>query len=143
MMRLALVLAPNALSAALGLVMSTTKPACAPPPSQPPGWVFAVVWPVLYLLVGLALAELHDIGAFFAFATLAALVLGLNAWWLAFAPRCLPNAAFGSIVALAVWTFATIYIASMQSGVAAALLAPLAMWLCFASFLSYQIVTSN
>jgi tryptophan-rich sensory protein len=114
--------------------------ACPPSRYQPPGIVFAVVWPILYLLVGVSSALLFNQGHFREVAFIAALVVALNAWWVAFGPVCRPVGALASILTLLVFTAALAAHVASKSYAAAALLAPLIAWLSFASFLSVSLL---
>lgn len=116
------------------------------PLSQPPGWVFAVVWPILYILIGLA-------GALFWRKTkrvwskpiigFCIAVAALQLWWILFTKICAPWSALASLIAI---TCVFVIIASVfakVSTVSAALLAPLVLWLTFASYLSFEIATGK
>jgi tryptophan-rich sensory protein len=99
--------------------------------------VFGVVWPAQYLLIGLSAALLHRRGHRLELAGVLGVVAGLNAWWLAFGNTCRPTAAFASIVALLLLAAALTVHVSCRCPVAAALLAPLVLWLAFATYLSW------
>lgn len=104
--------------------------------SQPPGWVFGIVWPILYILIGLnwnstkndrVLNLLHW-----------ALVIGLNVWL--YVVGCNRNWKQG------VWTFIPIvgvsfatWILSSQHG-SPLLLVPFLAWILFAQQLNVHIV---
>lgn len=139
----ALIALPNAVSALMQFLSGTRKPACPPVRYQPPGWVFGVVWPVLYLLMGVSLAFLYEIGAKRPAMYLLLLLVGLNAWYVVFAPRCMPKAALASILALLLGAKLTAKAAHRARPTAGWLIAPLVAWLTFASFLSYTSWTSN
>ena len=113
------------------------------PRLQPPGWVFSVVWPILYLLLGAALVLVWRTRNTPAFLTLFGGVLALQAWWWIFSTACRPMGAFLSLVAIAVGfaVFAAYQIPNNPR--VAALLAPLVAWCAFASYLSYQIVVGD
>ena len=113
---------------------------------QPPGWVFAVVWPLLYVFIGGALALLwraverkwtpEVIGIIIG-------VLALQVWWFVFTFQCLPWGAFGFLVVLLiVFMFLAIRSYPVYKW-SALLLLPLIVWLTFASLLSFEIATGR
>lgn len=116
---------------------------------QPPGWVFAVVWPVLYVLLGASLALLwRGVGRQWTPEVIGVVagVLLLQVWWFVFTFQCLPWGAFAFLVGLVIgFCGLAIRIAwmGMGGGVSAMLLIPLCMWLVFASILSFEIATGR
>lgn len=130
--------APNALSAALVLRSGTRGSGCPRTSLQPPAWVFGVVWPILYLGLGIAmaiLADRHTSGQVFA---LAGLVVLLNAWWIAFGKTCRPVPALAAICVITVYATAVARSSYKANKVSGALIAPLVAWLSFATVLSVQ-----
>lgn len=127
----ALVALPNFASATLVYAMGTDGPACPPAPLQPPGYVFAVAWTVLYTLLGIALASTRSTTAH---VHVWALMVALDAWWLVFSQRCRPVAALTTIVAI------TGYTCWIVARLRVRVLAPLLAWLVFACVLSAQIL---
>jgi tryptophan-rich sensory protein len=117
------------------------------PDIMPPGWVFGVVWTILYILLGLALAQiLHARGAkgrgralFLFFVQLA-----LNLAWspLFFAWHEVSMALIVIIVILLL-TIATSFAFAPIRRSAAWLLVPYMVWLSFAAVLNYQIDRLN
>lgn len=105
---------------------------------QPPSWVFSVVWPVLYLLIGLeGLRVWRSNGRRWSTSLTYWVVLttSLILWWPVFSHwMCWPKAAFVSIVLIAglVWYYTITR--------RAWLLAPLALWMAFASVLAAQAI---
>ena len=104
--------------------------------SQPPGWIFAVVWPILYILIGLnwnatkgnqTLNGLHWL-----------LIIGLNFWL--YVVGCNRNWKQG------VWTFLPIVGVSLATWILSAqqgsplLLIPFIAWILFAQQLNVHIV---
>jgi tryptophan-rich sensory protein len=128
--------APNALSAALVFAVGG-KAACPRTSLQPPGWVFGAVWPALYVALGVAMAILAGERSA-VLISVAALVVALNAWWLAFGTKCRPVAALAAICALTVAAAAVAVKAYRANATAGALVAPLVAWLAFATVLSVQ-----
>lgn len=145
----ALLLLPNAASAAVMAATAGRRPGAGAPqwcprtPITPPPAVFAVVWPLLYLLVGAAMARMEQLQQRGALAALFVLVAALNAWYAAFSPRCRPGPALGGILAtlaLAVLTTCAVWQLDAAGG---ALLVPLCLWLAFASLVSAWIVAQQ
>lgn len=112
------------------------------PKIQPPGWVFGVVWSILYILLG--------VSGYFAWRDsdrnieniviilFILLNISLNAWWLIFSNICAPLASFVSIVILFLQTIATVFIFFKNRFNRSGLISlPLVLWLMFASTLSY------
>ena len=98
-------------------------------PLQPPAWVFGVVWPLLYVTTGAAWAPA---GAR-ADAMLAALTLLCCAWLPAYV--CVRAKSLAAIILAAATILATLAALTLR-GASSALLAPLALWLSFASYLN-------
>jgi tryptophan-rich sensory protein len=117
------------------------------PAFNPPGWVFGVVWPILYIMLGLSLAMvLHAHGARARQKALAvfALQLVLNfAWSPVFFALHKPAMALSIIAAMIVACVAMIFLIWRIRVIAALLLYPYLGWLMFASVLNYQIVVLN
>jgi tryptophan-rich sensory protein len=112
------------------------------PMSQPPSWVFAVVWPILYLLMGIVLMVVwRGEGRRFTSLILWFLVgiAGLQVWWLLFTQWCQPWLAFASLVVLAIVFIGIINRIWRRHGLIAILMIPLVAWLSFASYLSYEV----
>jgi translocator protein len=117
------------------------------PPLNPPGWVFGLVWPLLYVLLGLSLAMLlHARGAKLRSRALAlfGVQLALNfAWSPVFFALHKPTLALSLIAAMVVGCFALILVAWQVRALAGLLLYPYFGWLIFAALLNYQIVQLN
>lgn len=112
------------------------------PKIQPPGWVFATAWSILYILLGIAgyygwVESGRDISNV-AIILFILLILGLNAWWLIFSNICASLASFYTIVALFIHTIVTMVLFFAKDFKKSGwLVLPLAFWLAFASILSY------
>jgi translocator protein len=117
------------------------------PSFMPPGWAFGVVWPILYLMLGLALAIIiHARGARgrpLALSFFAAQLL-LNLIWspLFFAAHQV-GAALALLAALLVLALATAILFARIRTSAGLLFIPYLGWLCFATALNYQIWVLN
>ena len=117
------------------------------PVMMPPGWVFGLAWPVLYVCLGVALAlVLHARGAagrrpallFFA------AQLALNfAWSPLFFAMHQVRLALLVIVVMLVLAAITSYLFGRIRKAAGLLLLPYLGWLCFAALLNYQIIALN
>lgn len=119
----------------------------AKPSFTPPGWVFGAVWPVLYLLIGLALAVVLNArrapGRGIAI-MLFLVQLACNLVWspLFFAAHEVTLAAYLAIVILALAVLTTVYFARIRT-VAVLLMLPYVAWLSFAAVLSHQMHNLN
>ncbi len=124
--------------------VETWYPALAKPWFNPPGWVFAPVWTVLYALMGISLFLVVRQG--FKRRPLAAFgtQLALNAGWsLAFFGLRSPAAGLAVIVPLLaaiIWTMREFYPVSRG---AAYLLIPYLAWVSFATVLNAAIYLLN
>ena len=117
------------------------------PEAQPPGWVFGVVWPILYFMTGLAFAMvLHARGARFRGLAVALflgqLVLNL-AWSPVFFGRHQVTTALFLIVGIWVMAIATTFAFGRVRAAAAWLMVPYLVWLSFAAILNFQIDRLN
>ena len=117
------------------------------PEILPPGWVFGLVWTILYILLGLSLALiLHARGAkgrgkaLFLFFVQLALNL---AWSPLFFAWHEVSMALVLIVLILALTIATYFAFSPIRKAAAWLLVPYMIWLSFAAVLNYQIDQLN
>ena len=106
---------------------------------NPPGYVFGIVWPILYLFMGItAWRNIDTIKIYFY------IQLFLNAiWsWLFFSFQ-LPLVALFDIWLLIFINIKILFIVSKQDKVGAILYAPYILWLLFASYLNVFIVLNN
>jgi tryptophan-rich sensory protein len=114
------------------------------PPFNPPSWVFAPVWSILYVLIAVAGWRAWRLDPPGALSTLWFLQLVLNFAWspIFFAAR-LPAPALAVIVAMLVVILAFIRVAWRRDRLAAWLFVPYAAWVAFASVLNASIVWLN
>lgn len=118
------------------------------PSWQPPSWVFAPVWTVLYLAMGVAawrvwLTKQKD-GGLAVPLTLWTVQLALNlGWTFAFFERRSPVSGLLVIVPLWLTIFATIIAFAPKSRLAALLLSPYLAWVSFATALNASIWAAN
>ena len=118
------------------------------PSFNPPNWVFAPVWTILYILMGLALYLVWRRGLAASGVRLAliffALQLALNiAWSFIFFNCHSPFYALLEIAALWLSIMLTIGLFYQVSKPAAWLLMPYILWVSFASFLNYMVWRLN
>lgn len=95
---------------------------------RPPAWVFGVVWPILYILIGLAWIRSKHLTV--SFITL--LVL-LNLWLLVYV--CQKNKV-GGVYIIFLSLLSALYIFISLDKTTKYLFAPLLVWLLFAAFLN-------
>ena len=118
------------------------------PPLSPPGWVFPVVWSILYLLMGYAsyrvLTSDADPAAIKKAQTFYFLQLGLNFLW--------PILFFGFqwyyisfVLLLVLWAFIylTMHYFGMIDDTAENLLIPYLLWVTFAGYLNLGVALLN
>jgi|32_taG_2_1085360.scaffolds.fasta_scaffold00342_19 tryptophan-rich sensory protein len=117
------------------------------PAITPPGWVFAVVWPVLYACLGLALAMvLHARGAKgrgFALLLFFVQLFANFAWSPLFFGQHQVTTALYLIIFILMVTVATAFAFAPIRKAAAWLLVPYMVWLGFAAVLNFQIDQRN
>jgi tryptophan-rich sensory protein len=117
------------------------------PEVQPPGWVFGVVWPILYFMTGLSLAIILNARGAPQRMLGAGLFLGqfaLNLLWspLFFGRHQVSNALY-LIIAMFLLALATTFVFGRIRKSAAWLMVPYLAWLSFATILNYQIDILN
>ncbi len=118
----------------------------AKPALNPPDWVFAPVWGVLYLLMALSFIIL--LRTKYENKTTAILLflsqLGLNLIWSpVFFGWMNPKGALITIVLLIITLSGTVIAFYKHSKPAAILLIPYFIWVCFAAYLNFEIVRLN
>ena len=117
------------------------------PAIQPPGWVFGVVWPTLYFLMGLALAMvLHARGARHRTRAIALFLVQflINLTWSPiFFGQHKVTLAFYIIIAMLIVAIATTFAFAQVRKTAAWLMVPYLIWISFAAILNFQIDQLN
>ena len=118
------------------------------PPLSPPGWVFPVVWTVLYLLMGEAsyriLTADEDMVLIRQALTAYGVQLALNFLWpLVFFGWQLYLPAFFILVALWIAIFITLRRFSAIDDKAGDLLIPYLLWVTFAGYLNFGVFLLN
>jgi tryptophan-rich sensory protein len=117
------------------------------PDIQPPGWVFGVVWPTLYLMMGLALAMVLNAPGARDRNVAIALFLSqfvINLTWspIFFGAHQVTVAFFIILVMLGV-AIATTFVFARVRKAAAWLMVPYLVWISFAAILNFQIDQLN
>lgn len=115
----------------------------AKPPFNPPNWIFAPVWTLLYVLIAIAGARTFARGLDLAFGLWVA-QLALNfAWSPAFFGLHRPGLALAIVAALLAVILAFIVQRWQVDNVSALLFVPYACWVAFATLLNASIVRLN
>ena len=134
-------------SALAGLVQSDWYQTLQRPAWAPPGWVFGAVWSVLYVLLGLALAQILNArgarGQALAVSLFAGqLVLNL-AWSPTFFAAHKVTLALIIVLAMLALAVATTFAFFRIRKPSAWMMLPYLVWLCFATVLNYQVLKLN
>lgn len=135
---------------AIGSLFSTDTPwyrSLTLPAWQPPGWVFGVVWPILYLLIGIALfAILRNVQSDRRESILSAFVVQwvLNAAWSAvFFGLQMPVVVLFIIVVMVGLVGFLVFKSRFEAPLASFLLVPYLLWLIYATSLNLGVVVLN
>ncbi|SFM19469.1 TspO/MBR family protein [Methanolobus profundi] len=123
--------------------VSLEKPAIVPP-----GWSFSVVWPILYLLMGISLYLIWQKGWRSPGIKVAMYVFGIQLflnflWSLLFFGLRSPLMGFIDILALWVLILVNIVVFSRISRTAGLILVPYLLWVSFAAYLNYYLMILN
>ena len=147
LLNLALPLAVGGLSALISGGMGDYK-VMNQPPLSPPGWVFPVVWTVLYLLMGYAAYRVTVSGG-----EEEAIRKALRVYWAQLALNFLWTpiffglkwylAAFFVLIALWMLIYLTINRFSKVDKLAGDLLIPYLLWVTFAGYLNFGVFLRN
>lgn len=117
------------------------------PAITPPGWLFGVAWPILYILLGLALAIILNAkgaqGRGLAISLFVTQLLLNFTWSPLFFAYHRVSAALGVIVVMLILAAITTFLFARIRRAAALLMLPYLAWLAFASVLNYQILQLN
>jgi len=117
------------------------------PAAMPPGWVFGAAWTFLYILLGIAVAL--AVAASRSPARRTALILFIlqlvlnYSWSPLFFGLHLAEVALVVILAILALSIATALVLRRVSPAAALLMVPYLAWLCFASYLNFEIIALN
>lgn len=118
------------------------------PPLSPPGWVFPIVWTILYLLMGYASYRIYtsaaEPAAIRKALTFYFIQLGLNFLWpIAFFGFGWYWAAFVILLALWVFIYLTMHLFGLIDDTAENLLIPYLLWVTFAGYLNLGVALLN
>lgn len=114
------------------------------PPLSPPGWVFPVVWSILYLLMGEASYRIYTAGGERSALKAYAVQLALNFIWpLVFFGAQMYLLAFFILIALWIAIFITLLQFSAIDETAGNLLLPYLLWVTFAGYLNFGVFLLN
>ncbi|WP_288480634.1 TspO/MBR family protein [uncultured Clostridium sp.] len=114
------------------------------PPLSPPGWIFAVIWPILYLLMGIACyrvymkEEITGKGSNSIFIYGVQLLLNLL-WPILFFGLRLYGIAFIELIILFIFIIITIIKFYKVDKLAGLLLLPYLLWTIFAGYLNFGV----
>ncbi|MBM7869949.1 tryptophan-rich sensory protein [Clostridium pascui] len=137
-----------ALSSYFGMSNRETYSNLITPPFAPPGWVFAVVWPILYLLMSIALYRILLLKKEGKYVTRALVYyfiqFGLNLLWtFIFFRFNLYGLAFIELLVLLVFILLTTFEFAKHDKISAYLLIPYILWVSFAGVLNLSIWMLN
>ena len=120
------------------------------PKETPPSWSFGVVWPILYLLMGIALSKINKIDQCHIFDKMCApliyffIQLFLNYLWpiLFFKKKNLKLSLY-TIIVLLFFVMKTYWNFKIYDESASEYLIPYVLWIIYATFLNYKIEKLN
>ena len=118
------------------------------PPLSPPGFVFPIVWSILYFLMGLSLYNVRSSGAPQQIKSLGYMIFGLQllfnfVWTIIFFVFEAYTFAAVWLIALILLIAANIFVFSKSSKAAAYMLVPYLIWCVFALYLTIGIAILN
>lgn len=104
---------------------------------NPPPWVFAPVWTILYLLLGYVLYLINKSNSKYLYLYIIQIIL-VTGWFPLFVNY--PNRLYStaSLIILTIYAILLAYLAYNVNKTAMYCLIPYILWLCFASFLAYN-----
>lgn len=122
-----------------GSSMEIWYPTIAKSSLTPPGYVFSLVWGVLYVLMGTSAGIIWSARTSYSWVLISLffLQLGINLLW-SFSFFYMQSPILGFAVLVALFMFVLVYVAGsfMQSRIAAYLNIPYLLWLMFALYLN-------
>ena len=116
-------------------------------PLNPPSWVFSLVWPILYILLGVSFVNVWINKDCFQYCKelnffILQLILNLS-WTTLFFKLKKLNLSLISLGCIIVFTIFTFFEFKKVSLVSSILLIPYLLWLCFAFYLNSYIILRN
>ena len=144
---LAVPLAVGGLAAVLSGGMDTYK-ALNQPPLSPPGWIFPIVWTILYLLMGYASYRVLTADAPSADIKKALIFYGIQLflnflWPIVFFGFHWYWAAFVLLIVLWAFIYLTMHLFGITDDTAENLLIPYLLWVTFAGYLNLGVALLN
>ena len=136
----------GALSALLSGNIMNNYQSMAQPPLSPPGWIFPIVWAILYILMGISSWLIYTSDSFYRKSALQvyALQLVVNFFWtIIFFNLQMYLFAFIWLLFLLVLIIVMIIAFYRINKTAAYLLIPYLLWVCFAGYLNFGVYLLN
>ena len=113
----------------------------------PPSWIFGIVWPILYLLMGISVIIVQSNKKCYPFCNqliFFIIQLGFNLIWTTlFFKMKRPILALIDLIFTLGFTLITFYKFYFISKISSYLLLPYILWMCFAFYLNLYIVINN
>ncbi len=139
-----IILLPLIIGMGMGLLVKNQRlENCISPKADtvtPPPYVFFIVWPILYLIIGFVYYQYlqkYSIKSSFSIFMIITFI-GLNMWNVIFRNYCLPNASLIYIIAITLIYFYIVYkLIKLNIKYAYAMIV-LLLWMIFASYLTYM-----
>ncbi len=138
-----IILLPLIIGMGMNLFVKNTKSACGNVDKMmdwtPPPYVFFIVWPILYLIIGFVYYQFlqnHSITSKYSLFMIAAFI-ALNLWNVIFRNVCLPLPSFIYIILITLVYYIMTYQLMKMKVKYAYLMIALVAWLTFASWLTY------
>lgn len=116
-------------------------------PLTPPPYVFSIVWPILYLFMGIASIRIFRnkkcVGFCFPLILFFIQLFFNLIWTELFFKRRLIILAFIDLMLILVFLLFTLYYFYNIDKISALILLPYFLWCCFAAYLNYYIISNN
>jgi tryptophan-rich sensory protein len=139
-----IIIAPIVIGMAMGLLVRRPKitNACGKRPSiTPPPYVFFIVWPILYFLMGIVYYQYLKKSGLAVSSPFSLFLIGffilLNMWYVIFGNVCAPVMGFVSIFLIALLAYYVVYQLWKKKVPYWYLLIALLAWMTFATYLTY------
>lgn len=126
--------------------MITWYPTLVKSPLTPPGYVFAIVWSVLYLLMGISAGLVWNTNSMYSWMLILLFIiqLVLNLGW-TFCFFYMQSPVLGFAILVVLFMFVVLYVTGCyaQNKWAAIINFPYLLWLLFAGYLNLYVVMNN